>query len=216
MGIETLYDGEWLSLRKLVNVSRGIEGYVYAHETRCAGRIVVVMPFRVVADDPCEHVSHEASECATNGGSELPDVHIELLLIDEVVPCWATDGPSLSSITGGWEFGDDIMCRQTATRELHEEAGFVVGTDALISLGIARGTKSSDTVYFIYGVNLTEVKQTDAGNGDGSALEAIASTRWVDAARASESSDSLVHAAANRLRVWFFEQFELTGDDTSK
>lgn len=205
--IETLCDNEWLSLRRIVDKPRGVDGYVYSHETRCVGRIVVVLPFRVIADDPCEHATHDADRCRASGGDEDPDVHIEVLLRDELVPCWFSDEPSLSAITGGWEPTDDLLCRSAAVRELFEEAGYRVDDADLVRLGVSRTSKSSDTMNFLYAVDLTEVEQTGDGRGDGSAVEAAATCRWVAANRASEVLDPQVHVVLNRLRTWFLDQF---------
>jgi 8-oxo-dGTP pyrophosphatase MutT (NUDIX family) len=154
---EMLYHNRWVSLVKLVAPNYGVDGYVYSHETRCNGKVVAVLPYRV--------------------NDSGPEPRLEVLLRDEITPCWSLDESQLSAITGGWEKGDDEDCRLTADRELWEEAGY--RAPHLFTLGTCRGTKSSDTVYHLFGVCLTGVPRTGDGHGDGSTLEARATCRWV-------------------------------------
>lgn len=192
--IETLHDDEWVSLRRIVARELGIHGYVYSHESRCAGRIVVVMPFR----------TRETGELDEEG---LPEVVLEVLLREEVTPCWHTTEPQLSSITGGWEDGDALDCRDTAAHELREEAGYDVQLAKFIDLGTCRGTKSTDTVYFLWGVDLTDVEQTGDGSGDGSELEAQATNRWVPHTGVVDAVDPVAHVAHNRLMAWMMDAY---------
>ena len=148
MMTETLFKNPWLSLKKIVDPDRGVEGYVYSHEERCHGKIVLVLPFR-----------------KREGGSG-PFSSIEVLLRREVTPCWGME-PSLSGITGGVE-GDKPL--DDAVRELEEEAGYSVPEDEFVFLGTCRGVKSTDTVYFLYAVDVTG-KEPGEAKGDGSALD---------------------------------------------
>jgi 8-oxo-dGTP pyrophosphatase MutT (NUDIX family) len=198
--IETLHDDEWVSLRRIVARELGIHGYVYSHETRCAGRIAVVMPFRM-------------RETGLLVDDDVPEVVLEVLLREEVTPCWHTTEPQLSGITGGWEDGDDLGCLFTAIRELWEEAGYRVHPKDMVDLGTCRGTKSTDTVYFLWGVDLTDVEKTGDGSGDGSELEARATNRWVLHTDVIEAVDPTAHVARNRLMAWLVREF--AGDDES-
>lgn len=178
MGIETLYDNEWVSLRQIRHPESAINGYVYSHESRCAGRIVSVLPYR------------------RTGTSEA----VEVLLRDEITPCWHTVEPQLSTITGGWEPHDDLECRETARRELYEEAGYAASIDELINLGACRGTKSTDTMYWLWGVDLTGREKTGTGEGDGSEIERAASCRWVSPEELiGQAVDPLAHVLWTRL-----------------
>lgn len=144
----TLFSNKWLSLKEIVDPERGVNGYVYSHETRCKGRIVLVMPFR------------------RSGDGHGPFNSIEVLLRRETTPCWGME-PSLSGITGGVE-GDRPL--DDAIRELKEESGYEAAEDEFIYLGTCRGTKSTDTVYHLYAVDVTGKEQGEA-TGDGSALD---------------------------------------------
>jgi len=147
----TLFDNPWLTLNKVVDPENGVNGYVYSHEKRCNGKIVSILPYR------------------------KKDGKYEYLLRKEITPCWSMDY-RISSITGGVEKDDPI---ETAIHEIKEEAGYSVEIKELISLGICRGTKSSDTEYHLFGVDLTDKIKGEA-TGDGSELEKNASCFWSD------------------------------------
>ncbi len=147
----TLYSNDWVSLKELKNPDEGVHGYSYLHESRCDGKIIVLLPFR------------------TRGRDE------EYLLRKEVTPCWSMS-QVLSSITGGYE--KDKGIKGTAVMELEEEAGYEATEEDLIPLGTCRGTKSCDTIYHLFSVDLTGKKKTTDAKGDGSELEAKAECVW--------------------------------------
>jgi len=149
MKIETLKDNNWLSLKKMVDPENGVNGYVYSTETRCKGHIVSIIPYRMVGDK------------------------IEYCLRKEVTPCWSMQ-QQISSITGGVENDDPL---NTAIHEIEEEAGYKVSANELVSLGTCFGTKSCDTIYHLYTVNLTD-KVRGVAMGDGSELETKAECYW--------------------------------------
>jgi ADP-ribose pyrophosphatase YjhB (NUDIX family) len=127
-GDQYLFYNKWLSLKKL----EGPTGeYVYSHEERCDGQIVVVMPFR---------------KRAAGGGEEI-------LVRMEYTPSWGTDKLHLSCITGGVDEGEEFL--GAAMRELKEESGFEVEPEDMISLGMCHGSKSSDTVYHLFAVDVS-------------------------------------------------------------
>jgi predicted NUDIX family NTP pyrophosphohydrolase len=144
--IETLKENKWLSLKIMKYPEKGVHGYVYSHETRCDGKIVSILPYRIKYGK------------------------IEYLLRREVTPCWGVDKQVISSITGGVENDDP---HTTVIHEILEEAGYDVTKEQLIPLGTSFGIKSSDTVYYYFSVNLTDMKR-EVAKGDGSELEAQA------------------------------------------
>lgn len=144
----TLFDNKWLSLREIADPDVGVNGYVYSHETRCNGQIVLVLPFRR-ADS-----------------SKGPFGSVEVLLRRETTPCWGME-PSLSGITGGVESDRPL---DDARRELAEESGYEAEEEEFIYLGTCRGTKSTDTVYHLYAVDVTD-KEPGEATGDGSELD---------------------------------------------
>ena len=148
--IKSLTDGKWLTLCELQVPKLGINGYTFSHEVRCHGEIVAVLPFRR------EGVLRR-----------------EYLLRTEIVPPWSLKSQQCA-ITGGCDHeGEDP--EQVALRELEEEAGYKA--DHLISLGTCNGTKSCDTTYHLYAVDVTDLVQGKA-EGDGSVLEAHGGTVW--------------------------------------
>lgn len=147
---ELLFETEWVSLWRMKDPERGVGGYVYSHETRSDGRIVAVLPYRF------------------HGPAR------EYLLRVEVTPCWSMEAVP-SAVTGG------VDGRETASvavlRELREETGYDVSVEHLESLGECRGTKSTDTTYYLYAVDVTGMEQGEL-EGDGSPLEDEATVQW--------------------------------------
>lgn len=174
---QLLYANEWLSLYKLVDPDNGINGYVYSHETRCNGKIVALLPYRKVQGDISD-----------------PLGHYEFLLRKEVTPCWHKTASMVSAITGGCDDGDRVWV--TAQHELLEEAGYEAAIDEFIVLGSCRGTKSTDTMFYLFGIDVTE-KEQGVACGDGSELEAKAHCFWVETI--DEAVDPLVYVLHHRL-----------------
>ncbi|MEU4703276.1 NUDIX domain-containing protein [Nonomuraea dietziae] len=154
----------------LIRPEAGINGYVYSHESRCQGLIVAILPYR---DTPTGR---------------------QYLLKSEVTPCWNLK-PVRSAITGGYEGGD---IADDAVRELWEEAGYRITRGDLISLGNAYASKSSDSVYYLYSVDLTGRAGVEPP-GDGSRLEAESEAVWVDAREIARTLDPHVFVMYVRL-----------------
>jgi 8-oxo-dGTP pyrophosphatase MutT (NUDIX family) len=171
---KTLFPNPWLSLMQIEDPDQGVSGYVYAHETRCDGKVVLVLPFR----------SKDENQF---GG-------IEVLFRREVTPAWDMS-PTLSGITGGVEDEDPA---EDALRELEEEAGYTVSREDLIFLGTTYASKAMDTVYHLYAANV-EGKSQQMASGDGSRLESEGSVEWHDNAMGVE--DAVASCAYFRL-MW--------------
>lgn len=176
--IETLHDGKWLSLRKIVDPENGVNGYEYVHESRCNGKIISILPYKQY-----ENEAHEPE--------------IQILLRKEVTPCWIMNKQVLSSITGGFEGGDP---RDTTILELKEEAGFDAEKNELISLGTCFGPKSADTVYYLYSINLTN-KPAGEATSDGSELEQKAHCEWAQINDIVNAKDPLASTLLIRLLI---------------
>lgn len=169
---ETLYENRWLSLRVVRRPDLGIDGYAYSHESRCQGRIVAILPYSQTAKG-------------------------RLYLVKaETTPCWALT-PHLSAITGGYEGGD---IADDAVREMLEETGYEITRDDLIRLGESWASKSSDTVYSLFSVDLTG-RVPGRAVGDGSRLEAESTTRWLRADELATVGDPQVSTMYVRLEV---------------
>lgn len=160
----SLYKGKYVELC----IAKG-PGYNYefVHETRCDGHIVAILP-----------------------------VHVErgILLRQEFTPCWGGD-LNISSITGGWEKAKHRTPLDTAIEELREEAGIIVREESSIrSLGTCRGTKSSDNLYHLFLVDLSDDEYDEVAiDGDGSALERKAHNEWMATGfDVDEESDSFI------------------------
>jgi len=162
--VETLYHNDWLSLKQITNGKR--KPYIFSHETRCKGIIISILPYKIVNDQ------------------------LQFLLRNEITPCWSQES-MLCSITGGYEGGDP---RETAILELKEEAGYVVELKHIISLSTCFGTKSSDTVYYLYSINLTNYEQRQPVNKSG------AYSAWFDESILSSIKDPFVAMTYLRLK----------------
>ena len=162
-----LFENKWVSLWEVVEPDKGVNGYVYSHETRCQGRIVAVLPFK---------------------NDRL------FLLKFEVTPCWGME-PVVSAVTGGYE-GEDIA--DDAVREVLEETGYTITKDELIPLGTCFGTKSTDTVYYLYAVDVTD-KEQGVAMGDGSRIESESKTVWADSGDIAKCNDPIVSTMYVRL-----------------
>jgi 8-oxo-dGTP pyrophosphatase MutT (NUDIX family) len=166
MGKKTIYSSKWLSMIQLDDPKLGT--YIYSHESRCDGKIISVLPYRIKNDK------------------------LEFLLRDELTPCWDTKNLVVSSITGGFE--KDLT--ETVIHEMKEEAGYDITEDEIIDLGTCRGTKSSDTVYHLYSVDLTNLEQGEVTT-DGSYLESKAHCFWSDTI--DNAQDPLVYVLYHKL-----------------
>jgi len=167
--IVPVYTDKWMEMRIITDDDNDVHGYSYSHEKSCDGKKIVILPFR-----------------RENNGTEY-------LLRREVTPCWGLK-PVVSSITGGYEGGDLI---DTVVKELQEEAGYLVDKNDIIHLDSMFGIKSSDTIYFIYTVDLTG-KQKGEATGDGSELEKKAYCYWTK--DISQAKDPFVYAAFVKLQ----------------
>jgi len=170
---------EWVSLRKMIDPEYGVNGYDYLHEDRCDGQIVVILPYRY------------------NPETNL----LEFLLRSEVTPPWGMN-ESISSITGEVE-KDSTSKILDAVRELKEEAGYEVEPQDMVFLGISRGTKSVDTVYYLFTVELTKIEKKEA-TGDGTKLEAMAHCYWTS--DISAAVDPMVYVAFYKFNEYFSEE----------
>lgn len=148
--------------------------YTFTHEVRCDGNIVVVLPFE----------KEEAKELA-------------ILARVEDTPCWDGNNPLPCSLTGGVDVGETPQ--QTAVKELQEEIGFVVSEEELISLGTFYGTKSSDTIYHIFAVQITqETKKVDPTDKNSLGI-------WLNIKNISVTKDPFLLASALRLQYKLIE-----------
>ncbi len=149
------------------------DGYTFLREARCDGVIVSLLPFRT----------------ETEGGQT------EFLARLEVCPA---HGPELErcSITGGLEPGQTV--EEAALSELWEEAGYRVEAEELASLGQVRPSKASDTVVYLFAVDVTGKPQSPPP-GDGSRFEVGDSVEWVDYEQGVQIADPLFVTAITRL-----------------
>jgi 8-oxo-dGTP pyrophosphatase MutT (NUDIX family) len=170
--IKTLCENKWVSLKEISVPEMEINGYTFSHETRCNGKIVAILPFRI----------NEKNE-------------EEYLIRYEITPCWGLK-PEISSITGGVEEDDPV---HTAIEEMYQEAGYEIFPNELIKLGTSHASKSSDTVYYLFAVDLTKKEKVGEAKGDGSKLEKMAECRWAPPLVIFMSKDPQLYILSRRL-----------------
>ena len=182
MSVRVLCKTKWVSLMAMKTDMTGDNEYIYSHENRCDGKIVSILPYRY----------------KTRMGIISPHEKygIEYLLRKEVTPPWGKPPKQfISSITGGVENGDTIG---TAVHEIAEEAGYEVDRKDLKFLDISYGSKSSDTVYYLYTVDLSGKEKTLKAKGDGSILETMAECFWSDTIE--NAVDPLVYVSYYKIQ----------------
>lgn len=171
--VKTIFENKWLSLKMMVDPDNHVDGYIYSHETKCNGQIVSVLPFRKTNDGEAEY-----------------------LLRVEVTPCWSME-PSISSLTGGME--KEMTPEEVALMELREESGYDATEGELIKLGTCRGTKSSDTTYHLFAVDVTN-KEAGKRTGDGSYHDTNAEVTWRKKGDFDDCVDPIAYVALYRLQ----------------
>jgi 8-oxo-dGTP pyrophosphatase MutT (NUDIX family) len=148
--VTTIFQNKWLSLKKIKSDGAG-DGYIYSHETRCDGKIIAVIPYRKKG----------------NG--------LEYIVRRETTPCWGLSKNS-SALTGGVESYENP--KQCALKELREESGYICKPSDLEFLGNCFGTKSCDTVYYLYAVDVDKCELGEK-SGDGSKYDEEGTVKWI-------------------------------------
>jgi 8-oxo-dGTP pyrophosphatase MutT (NUDIX family) len=161
---------KWLEIKK--KEVPGFTDYSYCREIHCDGKKIVILPYKITGPD------------------------IKFILRHELTPCWNDEKNTISSLTGSVE-NNNIL--ETAVIELKEEAGYLVSEEKMVYLGHVFGSKSMDTIYHIYTVDLTNVENIGA-TGDGGFSETISSCFWTK--NVNLSKDPLVYAAAIKTLIY--------------
>ena len=147
---EVLHRGTHTELRRCRG--ENVNGYEYIHEHRCDGHIVSILPIH------CIH---------------------GMMIRKELTPCWG-EGPFINSITGGWERDIHLTPIDTVIAELREETGIVLGNEnAIKTLGTVRGTKSSDTIYHLFMIDLSDDNYEELEPEPDSELEKHEYCEWM-------------------------------------
>jgi 8-oxo-dGTP pyrophosphatase MutT (NUDIX family) len=149
--LQTVYKNRWISIKK-IKLVEDESGYFYLHEERCNGKIIAVLLYRRTGKDAWEYGVRK-----------------------EVTPAWGSE-KNLSALTGGCEKGMSV--KDTAIKEIEEESGYIVKKDDLESLGTCRGTKSTDTIYHLFAVDVTDKKPGEK-KGDGSKFDNEGTIEWM-------------------------------------
>lgn len=145
--------------------------YIYTHEEISGGIRILVLPFR-----------------KKRGGRQF-------LLRREFIPCW----DSHTDVCGISSKVIDENPEQTAANEVKKDAGYEVKVSELIQLGVVSASKSSDTTYYLYGVDLSK---KDIEQEKLEVKEDI--SFWGDEDDIMDSIDAQLVACYGKLRHLFF------------
>jgi len=143
---------KWVSLREKVMEFGGKQfKYIYSHEDRCAGKIVVILPYRKNKDGEREYL--------------LTREHNSLF------------GYNYTAITGGVDAKTTEMkkIREQAILELQEETGIMSGLHFVKKF---TSIKSSDNQYFLFSEEISNEMRISV-TGDGSIEELLVVKKWM-------------------------------------
>lgn len=123
----------------------------------------------------------------------------------EICPAHSDIVQILTSITGGINIKRDPL--STAVEEIYEEAGYKVNPEQVRSLGKVNLTKSTDTIGYLYAVNVAGLKRGKSP-GDGSFGEIGSYCDWVSVDEAIECKcpvmSTLLLRCQNRIpELWY-------------
>jgi len=108
------------------------------------------------------------------------------------------DGISLCSLTGMLDKENEEPT-EAAIRELNEESGYVKEVNDLLSLGTIRQSKGTDTLMYLFAVELMFDKENHFGEGDGTKGEEGSYAKFITAKEAIECKDPLLGLMISRL-----------------
>lgn len=145
------------------------DGYIYSYESRSDGKLVAVLGFK--------------SDGKYLGRYERNPAH--------------KDDIALCALTGGVD-KDVKDIKDMALQELEEESGIKADKDELIDLGTVRPSKSADTTFYLFGINLDDYEIGEA-KGDGSKGEEGSYCKWVSKDDLINCKDPIVHVMILRL-----------------
>lgn len=152
-----LYKNKKLSIRKTKKW-----GHVYAHEQKCDGRLVALIPYSY--DENGRMLFLFRSE------NVIPWKHV-----------FRGEGKHFFTMIHGMMDDPSETPLQTAMRELKEEGGYSVEANEFISLGSIPISKAEDSVYYLYAVKVPgehRVGEVEKGKGDGTKNENDAYCFW--------------------------------------
>lgn len=146
--------------------------YYFLHEIRTHGRLIAILPYK-----------------NENG-------KIYYGLRKELCPPWSKEKFTICSLTGGIE--EPNGPRKTAVLELKEEAGYDAKPNEFIFLGKSFSNKASDTIVWLYAIDVTGKEQGQA-DGDGTETEKVSSLIWEE--DVNKSLDPLSYILYHKLET---------------
>jgi 8-oxo-dGTP pyrophosphatase MutT (NUDIX family) len=178
---KVLFENKWVTVKER-ELNNGIQ-WVFAHHAWCNGKGVAVLPY----------LTRRYNDWDIN------DVSYLYLARMEICPAHSPE-PKLCAVAGGMDKPGEIPV-EVAVRELYEETGYIATLGDAIYLGSVYPSKGSDTEMYLFAVDVTSLPRSKP-TGDGSMIEALASTKWVNRNEAIFSSDPLLALMVSRLDVF--------------
>ena len=124
---------------------------------------------------------------------------LKLVLIDEIRVPWNPDETNTAAITGIYD-DTSITHAETAAKEIHEEAGIRVDASALIDLDITWDSKITDTVIYLFAVDVTDLPMENLDNMERESLEIDTYPRIIPEEHIHNINDPLVAQMYVRLK----------------
>lgn len=172
--VETLFENKWVTVLEKETEKNG--NYTYTHKPWCNGVAVAILPYKQKSVD----------DISILGRFEICPAH--------------SDDTELCSITGGFDNKEIFTIYECVLNELMEEGGYKAEVEHLINLGTVRPSKSSDTLMYLFAINIDQegIEECEATT-DGTVGEIGAYCKWVDIEDAIECKDPLVSTMIIRM-----------------
>lgn len=162
-----------LLVNKWISVNEK-NGYVYYRHPWCQSTGVAILPYQVKRDGSYVYLGRFERFMAHGGRVNL------------------------YSVTGGYD-DPNITYEQCAAQEVEEETGYLVQPHHLQPLGTIRPSKASDTLIYLYAVEITEITPRIGHEEDGVFYERNAFVDWVSKEEAIMSEDPFLPTMIIRL-----------------
>jgi 8-oxo-dGTP pyrophosphatase MutT (NUDIX family) len=183
-----LFENKWVTVKER-ELDNGIK-WVFSHNGWCNGKGVAILPFKYVGDK---------SNARRFNDPQMRSEDMRYLGRVEICPSHSPD-PTLCSVAGGMD-KDGESPIEVAVRELAEETGYIARNKDMISLGECRPSKGTDTTMYLFAVDVTNLV-LDKPTGDGTLIEQLASTKWINRNEVMFSKDPQLAMMLGRLEIF--------------
>jgi hypothetical protein len=132
-----IYGSNDITIYKISYPEKDINSFIYTHETRYEGKFVAVLPYKIIED------------------------RIQYLLKKDMVYCWSDKQPILYPINYGFESKKFENMEVSIRNKIFEEIGYNIDiNNDIIDLGTAFNNTSSDSEYYLFAIDLTDIEKS--------------------------------------------------------